>query len=49
VCRWGDYEATSSAGRGRIWMAGQYANGHINPNKAPVFGRNWGTWIGAIH
>jgi hypothetical protein len=48
VCRWGDYEATSFDGRGRIWMAGQYANGHTDPAKAPVFGRNWGTWIGAI-
>lgn len=46
VCRWGDYEATSFDGTGHIWFAGEYAN-TFNPN-APQFGRNWGTWIGAI-
>jgi len=47
VCRWGDYEATSFDGNGRIWMAGEYANSNtaIQP---PAFGRNWGTWIGAV-
>jgi hypothetical protein len=49
VCRWGDYEAASFDGRGRIWIAGQYANGNTDPNVAPFFGRNWGTWIGGIH
>jgi hypothetical protein len=48
VCRWGDYEAASFDGSGAIWVAGEYANSHTNPNKAPVFGRNWGTWIGAV-
>jgi hypothetical protein len=48
VCRWGDYEAMSSDGRGRVWMAGQYANSNTDPTVAPFFGRNWGTWIGAI-
>jgi hypothetical protein len=48
VCRWGDYEALSFDGRGRVWMAGQYANSNTDPNVAPFFGRNWGTWIGAI-
>lgn len=48
VCRWGDYEALSSDGNGRVWLAGQYANTHTDPNLAPWFGRNWGTWIGAI-
>ena len=47
VCRWGDYEATSFDGQGHIWFAGEYANEYqgIVP---PAFGRNWGTWIGAI-
>jgi hypothetical protein len=47
VCRWGDYEAASFDGRGRIWLAGEYANQYqgIVP---PAFGRNWGTWVGAI-
>jgi hypothetical protein len=47
VCRWGDYEAASFDGRGRVWVAGEYANQYqgIVP---PVWGRNWGTWIGAI-
>lgn len=48
VCRWGDYEALSFDGHGRVWLAGQYANRHTNPATAPWFGRNWGTWIGAI-
>jgi hypothetical protein len=48
VCRWGDYEALSTDGNGRIWMAGQYANPHTDPAVAPQFGRNWGTWIGAV-
>lgn len=46
VCRWGDYEAASFDGQDRIWSAGQDAN-TLNPG-APQFGRNWGTWIGAI-
>jgi hypothetical protein len=47
VCRWGDYEAASFDGRGRIWLAGEYANQYqgIVP---PAYGRNWGTWVGAI-
>lgn len=48
VCRWGDYEAVSFDGRGRIWLAGEYANSHTDPAIAPWYGRNWGTWIGAI-
>ena len=48
VCRWGDFEATSFDGQGRIWVAGEYANTHTDPTVAPWFGRNWGTWIGAI-
>ena len=47
VCRWGDYEAASFDGSGRIWFAGQYAN-QFQGIVPPVFGRNWGTWIGAI-
>jgi hypothetical protein len=47
VCRWGDYEATSFDGGNRIWFAGEYANSFIDPTAPPVFGRNWGTWIGA--
>ena len=48
VCRWGDYSATTFDGGNRIWFAGQYANSFTDPNAPPVFGRNWGTWIGAI-
>ncbi len=49
VCRWGDYEATSADLAGHIWFASQYANSNTNPTVAPFFGRNWGTWIGAIN
>ncbi|HEY5628574.1 MAG TPA: hypothetical protein VIR16_03605, partial [Candidatus Limnocylindrales bacterium] len=48
VCRWGDYEAASFDGSGRIWLAGEYANSHTDPAIAPWYGRNWGTWMGAI-
>jgi hypothetical protein len=48
VCRWGDFEATGFDGTGHIWFAGQYANQFEGVNTPPVFGRNWGTWIGAI-
>jgi len=48
VCRWGDYEAASWDGSGRVWFAGEYANSHTDPNVAPWWGRNWGTWIGAV-
>lgn len=48
VCRWGDFEATGFDGAGRIWFAGQYANQFQGVNTPPAFGRNWGTWIGAI-
>jgi hypothetical protein len=48
LCRWGDYEATSFDGAGGIWFAGEYANAHTDPNTAPWFGRNWGTWIGSV-
>lgn len=48
VCRWGDYEATSFDGSGHIWFAGQYANLFQGVNTPPGFGRNCGTWIGAI-
>jgi hypothetical protein len=48
VCRWGDYEALSFDGSGRVWMAGEYANPHTDPAVAPWFGRNWGTWMGAL-
>ena len=48
VCRWGDFEATSFDGSGRIWFAGQYANQFQGVATPPAFGRNWGTWIGAI-
>ena len=34
VCRWGDYEAASFDGGDRIWLAGQYANAHTDPNAA---------------
>ncbi len=46
VCRWGDYEATSWDGASHLWFASQYAN-TLNP-VAPQYGRNWGTWIGAV-
>ena len=48
VCRWGDYEATSFDGGGHIWLASQYANQFQGVTTPPAFGRNWGTWIGAI-
>lgn len=48
VCRWGDYSAATFDGQGRIWVAGEYANSFTDPNAAPVFGRNWGTWIGRL-
>src|SRR5713101_1835221 len=48
VCRWGDFEATSFDGAGHIWFAGQYANLFQGVTTPPAFGRNWGTWIGAI-
>ena len=48
VCRWGDYSAASSDGEGGVWFAGQYANSHTSPTDPSVFGRNWGTWIGAL-
>jgi hypothetical protein len=48
VCRWGDYEATSFDGSGHIWFASQYANQFQGVDTPPAFGRNWGTWIGAI-
>jgi hypothetical protein len=48
VCRWGDYSATSTDGEGTIWFAGQYANQASDPTSPPAFGRNWGTWIGAV-
>jgi hypothetical protein len=48
VCRWGDFEATSNDGAGHIWFAGEYTNTNTNPTQAPAFGRNWGTWIGAV-
>ena len=48
VCRWGDYEAASFDGSGHIWFAGQYANLFQGVTTPPAFGRNWGTWIGAI-
>lgn len=48
VCRWGDYEAAGLDGTGRAWLAGQYANTNTDPNVAPAFGRNWGTWMVAI-
>ncbi|HEY1419315.1 MAG TPA: hypothetical protein VGG90_01240 [Candidatus Dormibacteraeota bacterium] len=49
VCRWGDYEAASFDGAGHIWMASQYANHYNGLTTPPAFGRNWGTWIGAIN
>jgi hypothetical protein len=48
VCRWGDFEAASFDGAGHIWFAGEYANQFQGVNTPPAFGRNWGTWIGAI-
>jgi hypothetical protein len=48
ICRWGDYSAASSDGQGATWFAGQYANQAGDPNSPPAFGRNWGTWIGAV-
>jgi hypothetical protein len=48
ICRWGDFNATSTDGAGHIWFAGEYANSNTNPTLAPAFGRNWGTWIGAV-
>jgi hypothetical protein len=48
VCRWGDFEAASWDGQGRIWFAGEYTNTHTDRTTAPWFGRNWGTWIGAM-
>jgi hypothetical protein len=48
VCRWGDFEATSFDGAGHIWFAGEYANLFQGVTTPPAFGRNWGTWIGAI-
>lgn len=35
-------------GSENIWFAGQYANQFQGVNTPPAFGRNWGTWIGAI-
>jgi hypothetical protein len=49
ICRWGDYSAASFDGSGHIWFAGEYANLAGDPTQPPAFGRNWGTWIGAIH
>jgi hypothetical protein len=48
VCRWGDFSAASSDGQGTTWFALQYANQAGDPNSPPAFGRNWGTWIGAV-
>ena len=48
VCRWGDFEAASFDGSGNIWFAGEYANLFQGVTTPPAFGRNWGTWIGAI-
>lgn len=48
VCRWGDYEAASFDGAGHVWFAGEYANTFLGTTTPPAFGRNWGTWIGAI-
>ena len=48
VCRWGDYEAISVDAAGKIWFAGEYANPYQGLTTPPAFGRNWGTWIGAI-
>jgi hypothetical protein len=48
VCRWGDFEAASFDGSGHVWFAGEYTNQNTDPAVAPAYGRNWGTWIGAI-
>ena len=48
VCRWGDFEAASFDGAGHIWIASQYANTFQGVSTPPAYGRNWGTWIGAI-
>ena len=48
VCRWGDFEAASFDGAGHIWFAGEYANTFQGVNTPPAWGRNWGTWIGAV-
>ncbi|HUE58423.1 MAG TPA: hypothetical protein VMO88_02460 [Acidimicrobiales bacterium] len=48
VCRWGDFEAASFDGSSHIWFAGEYANQFQGVATPPAFGRNWGTWIGAI-
>ncbi len=48
VCRWGDYSAASFDGRDGIWIAGEYANPFTDAAASPVFGRNWGTWIGEL-
>lgn len=48
VCRWGDYEATSFDGDNSIWFAGEYTNVAGDPAAPPAFGRNWGTWLGAV-
>ncbi len=48
VCRWGDFEAASFDGAGHIWFAGEYANQFQGVNTPPAWGRNWGTWMGAI-
>jgi len=48
VCRWGDFEAASFDGAGHIWFAGEYANQFQGVKTPPAFGRNWGTWMGAI-
>ena len=48
VCRWGDFEAASFDGAGHIWFSGEYANQFQGVSTAPAYGRNWGTWMGAI-
>ena len=48
VCRWGDFEAASFDGSSHIWFAGEYANQFQGVATPPAFGRNGGTWIGAI-
>lgn len=49
VCRWGDFSAASTDLAGHIWFAGEYAIQAAAPSLPPAFGRNWGTWIGAIN
>ncbi len=49
VCRWGDFSAASTDLAGHIWFAGEYANQFQGVSTPPAFGRNWGTWIGAIN